>query len=503
MRKIAAFILLVLLLAACAPAATPPPVAPTEPPAPPPTQTPLSPTATPTATPVPPTPTPEPVVLEISGPGGSKGLTMSEVMALPGAQGQAGTKSSTGRITPPTLFDGVTIEELANLVGGLDPSLGVNVVAKDGYTMTISYDQIKNGDFIAYDPATGDERKMAEPLTVIVAYARDGQPISEDEGPLRLAILSPKNNQVTDGHWSVKWVEKIELKPLGDEWGLQLNGSISELVDRNSFQSCSAPGCHQAEWTDDEGQKWVGTPLYLLAGAVDDEIAHDGPAFFQLLADAGYDIQIVATDGYSVTLDIARVKRNDNILLAHLVDDNPLPDKYFPLRLVGPPLQKNEMIGAVKEINLLIDPAKATQAALSRPSATPEPTATPEAPAAAEQTTDLLLTGAVEQELALNENDLRAMEITTIQAEHPKKGAQEYQGVLLSALLEQAKVKPGATKIIFTAKDGYSAEASLAEVLACPKCLLAFTDTPGSFQLVMPDFQSSLWVKDLSRIEIQ
>jgi hypothetical protein len=75
--------------------------------------------------------------------------------------------------------------------------------------------------------------------------------------------------------------------------------------------------------------------------------------------------------------------------------------------------------------------------------------------------------------------------------------------VLLSTLFEIAQVKPEATKVILTAKDGYSAEVSLAEVLACPKCLLAFTDTPGSFQLVLPDFESNFWVKDLARIEIQ
>ena len=123
-------------------------------------------------------------------------------------------------------------------------------------------------------------------------------------GPLRLAIISPKNNQVTDGHWSVKWVTKIKVKPLGKEWSLQLSGVITDTVDRNSpilARGALPPG----GWTDDKAQKWVGTPLWYLAGRIDDAIKHDGPAFNQSLARAGYLLQVIATDGYSVTLRVA------------------------------------------------------------------------------------------------------------------------------------------------------------------------------------------------------
>ena len=36
-----------------------------------------------------------------------------------------------------------------------------------------------------------------------------------EEGILRLVVVSPKNNQVVDGHWSVKWVNKVEAKAVG------------------------------------------------------------------------------------------------------------------------------------------------------------------------------------------------------------------------------------------------------------------------------------------------
>jgi DMSO/TMAO reductase YedYZ molybdopterin-dependent catalytic subunit len=486
-------LILAVLLAACAPATAP---APTQPP-PTATQPPTQPP--PTATPLPPTDTPAPIVLEISSPETSLSLTMEDLQALPAQEGQAGMKSSTGQIFPPQLYKGVALADLADLVGGLSSDLGVSVVAKDGYAMTLSADQITQGNFIAYDPATGDEKTISDPLTVIVAYEREGQPIpADEEGPLRLVVISPKNNQVVDGHWSVKWVNKIELKPMGAEWSLELNGTIDDVVDRNTFQSCTAPGCHQSVWTDEQAQNWVGVPLWLLAGRVDDQIKHDGPAFSQALADAGYQIELVAADGYSVVLDSASVSRNNNWIVAYLVNDNPLPDKYFPLRLVGNDLPKSQMVGQLTQIKLLIDEALAAELA---PTATPTPEPAPVEPLPPVVGADLVVFGGVSQVLALDESDLRAMDVVQITAEHPKKGSQEYQGVLLNALLEMAGLKEGVAKLVLIASDGYQVEIELSQALACQECLVAFTDTPGKFDLVMPGLESTFWVKGITQIE--
>jgi DMSO/TMAO reductase YedYZ molybdopterin-dependent catalytic subunit len=520
MKKPLVFVLLLFLLtAACTPTASPTPAAPAA------TQavelpTEVPPTVAPTEPPTAVTEAPkaEPV-LEVTGPGGTKQLTMADVQALPAVEGQAGIKTSTGKITPPSLFKGVAITELANLVGGLDPSMGINVVAEDGYAMTLSYDQVTNGDFVAYDPGTGDEKKEKEPLQVIIAYANNGQPLPKDsDGNFRLVIVTPKNDQVTDGHWSVKWVNKIELKPLGKEWSLTVSGVITDVIDRNSFQSCTAPGCHQASWTDDKAQKWVGVPLWLLVGRADDEIRHDGPAFYEALAKAGYRIEIIATDGYSVTLDSVRVMRNNDMIMAFQVNDTPLPDKYFPLRLVGMDVGKKEGVGAVAEIKLIIDPEVAAKVGKEAPQTeiTPTVSAPTEVPAATEVPTatqaavqpaaiegDLVITGLVEKELVLKESDLRAMEVAKITAEHPKKGKEDYEGVRLSLLFEQAKIKPEATKIVFTAVDGFVAELNLADVKGSADCMVAFTNTPGKLKMVLPGLPSNAWVKDVVEIELK
>ena len=108
-----------------------------------------------------------------------------------------------------------------------------------------------------------------------------------------------------------------------------------------------------------------------------------------------------------------------------------------------------------------------------------------------------MVIGAVEKPLGLKEADLRGMEVVKITAEHPKSGAAEYEGVRLSDLLALAKPAASAAKIVFTAADGYSAEAALADVLGCADCMVAFTDTPGKLKLAMPGQSSSLWVKDV------
>jgi hypothetical protein len=445
----------------------------------------------PTETPVPTIP-PKPI-LEVVGPTEAKSLTMVDLLALPVTEGYAGIKSSTGKITPPILFKGVALKDLAELIGGIDETSGFNVVAEDGYSITYSYDQLQNGAFIAYDPATGAELKNPVELTAILAYEMDGHPLDpKQDGTLRLAIVSSELNQVTDGHWSVKWVNKLEVKNLGADWVLQLDGGFSKPTDRASIESCGAPQCHAATWTDEKAQQWVGVPLWLFVGSVDDEIEHEGPAFNDALADAGYSVDVVASDGYTVTFDAARIKRNDNIIVAYKVNENQLPDEYFPLRLVGTDLDKKEMVGMIAQIKVGVEPVPATAIPTEVP-ATSEPVAAG----------SFVITGLVNQELSFIEADLRALEVLKITAEHPKKGKEDYEGVSLNTLLDTAGVKEEAITLVITASDGYSSEVGLSDVRACADCLLGFTNTPEKFKMVMPNLPSGAWVKDVVRIEVK
>ena len=79
-----------------------------------------------------------------------------------------------------------------------------------------------------------------------------------------------------------------------------------------------------------------------------------GRAIALKLAEAGYEINVIAGDGYSVTLDSATIARNDDVIVAYLLDDQPLPEKHWPLRLVGPGLPKDNWVGNITTIELVL-----------------------------------------------------------------------------------------------------------------------------------------------------
>jgi hypothetical protein len=284
----------------------------------------------------------------------------------------------------------------------------------------------------------------------------------------------------------VKWVTAAELKELVQDWTLELTGGLSDSIDRASFESCSAPQCHGSSWTDDQGQVWSGVPLWLLVGSVDDAVQHEGPAFNDDLASAGYTITVTASDGYSTEFDSATVARNPDILVAHLVDGQPLPEKYFPLRLVSSALAKNQLVGMISQIALGLEPV---------------PPAAPAEAAAPSGEVVLTIDGPGDAMTEFTDADLRALGVVTKTLEHPKKGATEYEGVPLLAVLEAAGVTSAVETLELVASDGYSAEVPAAEVLACADCLLTFGETPGEYALAMPGLPSNAWVKGIARIE--
>ena len=302
------------------------------------------------------TPTPEPpdATLTVKSPEETVELTWEEVQDLPSYEAYGGLISSVGNVTPPSQYKGVTLQDLCGLVGGFTEENSVKVVAEDGYAMTFSYEQVVEGDFDTYDPSNGENVEFDGKLWVVVAYQNEGEPLNVDrDGAFRLAILGSER-VVTDGHWWVKWVDTIEVQPALDQWSLTLEGEITEEIDRGSFETGAAPSCHGTSWTDDEGRVWTGIPLWLLAGRVDDDNVHEDDAFNDALAEEGYTINVIASDGYTVEFDSQNVAENDEILVAYLLDDQPLPEDVWPLRLVGPNLEKSKWVGAIETIEVIL-----------------------------------------------------------------------------------------------------------------------------------------------------
>ncbi len=82
---------------------------------------------------------------------------------------------------------------------------------------------------------------------------------------------------MTDGHWAVKWVSKLRLKDIEQEWVLDSKGQDHR---RDGSSHVREPALRRVSWTrltDADGGRWTGIPLYLMVGRVDDEVAHEGP----------------------------------------------------------------------------------------------------------------------------------------------------------------------------------------------------------------------------------
>ena len=84
-------------------------------------------------------------ILEITNGDQVVDLTFEKIKELPAVEGYAGIMSSTGKITAPTMFKGVALTTLLELVDGIDESKSLEVTAVDGYSMTMSMDQVVNG----------------------------------------------------------------------------------------------------------------------------------------------------------------------------------------------------------------------------------------------------------------------------------------------------------------------------------------------------------------------
>jgi DMSO/TMAO reductase YedYZ molybdopterin-dependent catalytic subunit len=442
-------------------------------------------------------------VLTLVGAKGTQALTLDDLKKLPTTSGQAGIKSSTGKITPPAQFTGVLMSDLITQAGGADSSMGVQLEATDGYSMTFSYDQIAKGDFIAYDPATGDETKNAGKLQVLVAYEMDGKPLNATtEGALRLVIISEKNNQVTDGHWSVKFIAKLTVKSVAEAWTIDMQGGIVDKIDRGSFESCSTGKCHQSSYQDTKSQVWTGVPLWLLVGRVDDEIKHDTGAYNAALAAKNYTIELIAKDGYSVKLDSAKVAKNNNIMVANAMNGNALTDKDFPLKLVGSDLTNKEMAGGIVKIILHLGMIKQDPTPLPAATATTNAAAATTAPTG--DFTSLTITGLVGAPKTWKVDDLKAMDLVKMTVEQPKKGKVDVTGVRINALLDLVGPKADAKTIVFTAVDGFSSQVALADVRACADCLIGLNDTGGMNTIMTATgMPNNLWVKNIVKIELK
>ena len=136
-------------------------------------------------------------------------LSYQEIIKMPSEEAQGGFFTTVGVVNGPFEVKGVPLLDLCDLVGGVTANDIVFVSAVDGYSMTYDYAQL-NGDIQTYDPETIHEAAHDE-LKVLLTYRQDGEILPDSDGrPLRVAVVG-NADLLTEGHYWVKWVDKIEV----------------------------------------------------------------------------------------------------------------------------------------------------------------------------------------------------------------------------------------------------------------------------------------------------
>jgi DMSO/TMAO reductase YedYZ molybdopterin-dependent catalytic subunit len=282
----------------------------------------------------------EPAVgLCVTGPSGTKSFTVADLQAMKVVTGYGGyTCPPTPGVTGPDQYTGVDLSTLLATVGGLTDKSVVSVAASDDYVMTYTADQIQNGSYATYDPASGKETKVEELPQTIVAYTRDGSPVGKDEGPVRLAFLTSQPNQVVEGFLWVKWVTRIQVRDADEDWTLKIDGAKAVSLDRAAFADLVAVPGNKASWEDIQGRWWTGVPI----GAVIRLVAGADP-------NVAYAVELIGGDGATLTLDSTKITADDDYIVASEMEGNPLGDMQFPVSLVGRQVADGKYISDAEE----------------------------------------------------------------------------------------------------------------------------------------------------------
>ncbi|MFA5364162.1 MAG: hypothetical protein WC325_03160 [Candidatus Bathyarchaeia archaeon] len=257
-----------------------------------------------------------------------------------------GIKTSGGIISVVGDFTGVPVTTLLDLVGGIPSDATLTITASDGYSAVYTYDQVNGIGYNTYDPDTAVEKASTKDLTLIVSYLCDGETLSSNDGPLRIAIVGPEG-LVTNGNLWIKYVSSIEVTSDVNEWAVLVNATSSLIMDQETLTADL--GQFELNWTDNDGDVWTGTTLWQwISWCV------DNGGVTQQSIDAGYSVTVTAGDDYSVTIDGSRVEQNDNIIVASKLNGETLAGTSWPLSLVGADLASNERIKNIVQIDIVL-----------------------------------------------------------------------------------------------------------------------------------------------------
>ena len=142
-----------------------------------------------------------------------KTYSLADLQALTSVTGKGGKMGKGGTITGPDSYQGVALTVLLNAVGGLTTGQSVKTTATDGYSTTLTYDQVINGNLNTYD-ATGNPVTPAIKPVLVVVYSKNGTLLDSSTGPFEIGLLSDQG-VISDGNVWAKLLKQIDITAAG------------------------------------------------------------------------------------------------------------------------------------------------------------------------------------------------------------------------------------------------------------------------------------------------
>lgn len=259
-----------------------------------------------------------------------------DLAQLPQLTYPASYKRSSGTIVGPFTYTGPSLNSVLALMGGINKGDAVQLIAGDGYRMSLTYEQV-NGEVTVYNEKGEALEEFTRPIMVL-ATSSDNPAFDGIR-----AIYSGPADPLTDGHTWVKDIVEVRVIPMVKEWMLELKGAVSAKMDRSTFESlatCPAsphPGEQHASTTG----SYAGTPLWTLVSVVDNvEPENSHYTFDRGLAANGYTVRVKSADGSFLDIKSQDMADDGGYIVAFTKDGHILGDDEGPLVLTGPKVQK-------------------------------------------------------------------------------------------------------------------------------------------------------------------
>ena len=218
---------------------------------------------------------------------------------------------------------------LMTLVGNVPVDATVRVTASDGYSMNYAVEMLA-------DRSEGDW---------ILAFQENGGYMPLDPGYLRIVQVGEENPHFTSS-LSARMVKKIEVLGTYEPYSLRVAGAIERIFSREELEAGVGCPCHTSTvsvTSKGETHTYTGLPLWRLIAYVDDDIYpaaelgihYNDEDLNDTLATTGYEVTLVASDGYTQTATSDLIARDDRFVVAFKADGVFLdPENHGYMRFV-------------------------------------------------------------------------------------------------------------------------------------------------------------------------